>query len=196
VPTERLSTDLHVPPKVMYLQVTRSLLNPKFEGYKLKLSSQDEAITHHDLDYKPSPHIISANHTLSFQEMQSRVTHNHLAVARDAGRALYISSDYKVVLIDIGPVSSMIPSEAIFLSYRKFLTRISCSLLFMSSASCLDPCGQQKATLASIPNIVRLLFLPPQLCWLRMDMVFCISCTSLTRYRLKSLDRLSCRFRL
>ncbi|RDB18017.1 NudC domain-containing protein 1 [Hypsizygus marmoreus] len=80
---------------------SRSLLNPKFEGYKLDPISQADVVARFPLQYKPTQATISGKTSFSFQEIQSRVTHNHIAVCSDAGRALYVDSDSRVILIDI-----------------------------------------------------------------------------------------------
>jgi hypothetical protein len=84
----------------------RSLLNPKFEGYRLNPVSQEDAVTRHELDFKLTQATVSAGRSpLSMQEVQSRITHNHLAVATESGRALYIDSELRVIVVDIDSVS-------------------------------------------------------------------------------------------
>lgn len=73
----------------------RPLLNPHFEGYKLS--------------FTPAPHIVSVplehratqsrsgTHALGFQEVSSRVRHNHLAVSESD--AVYIAEDGSVVIV-------------------------------------------------------------------------------------------------
>lgn len=85
---------------------TRSLLNPKFEGYKLDPISQENIVTRYPLEYKPTQATVSGGSTFSFQEVQSRITHNHIAVCGEGHRALYADSDSRVVLIDVDAVSS------------------------------------------------------------------------------------------
>lgn len=87
---------------------TRTLLNPKFEGYKLDPVSQDEIVTRFPLHFKPTQATVSGNSPLSFQEVQSRITHNHLAVCTEASRAMYVDSAHRVILIDIDAVSSLL----------------------------------------------------------------------------------------
>ncbi|KAG6850746.1 hypothetical protein H0H93_009369 [Arthromyces matolae] len=88
---------------------TRTLLNPKFEGYKLDPVSQDEIVSRFSLDFKPSQATVSGRSPLSFQEVQSRITHNHLAVCPQGNRAMYIDAAHKVVVIDIDE-ASIVPS--------------------------------------------------------------------------------------
>ena len=77
-----------------------ALLNPKFEGYKLELIPQENAVLRFKLDYKPTQATASGKVPLSFQEMQSRITHNHLCVA-DSGLAIYVDENYNVCLVCI-----------------------------------------------------------------------------------------------
>lgn len=77
----------------------RALLNPKFEGYKLELIPQENAVFRFKLDHKPTQATTSGRVPLSFQEMQSRITHNHLCVAPESGLAIYVDRDYNVCLV-------------------------------------------------------------------------------------------------
>ena len=83
------------------LNVKRSLLNPKFEGYKLELLPQDEAVVRYDLPYKPTQATVSGKIPLTFQEVQSRITHNHLAVSNESDQAVYVDSANQVVLVGL-----------------------------------------------------------------------------------------------
>ncbi|EKM51516.1 uncharacterized protein PHACADRAFT_127148 [Phanerochaete carnosa HHB-10118-sp] len=85
-------------------ETERSLLNPKFEGYKLDAIDQDDVVARY-----PLPHILNQSSPagrspLSFQEVQSRIRHNHLVVGPD-GRSVYIDHDLRVIAVDvdIGP---------------------------------------------------------------------------------------------
>lgn len=57
------------------------------------------------LEYKPTQATVSGRSTFSLQEIQSRITHNHLAVWSKAGRAVYVDSDARVIAVDIDAVS-------------------------------------------------------------------------------------------
>lgn len=109
---------------------TRALLNPKFEGYKLDLVSQEDIIARYPLKYKPTQATVSGRSTFSFQEIQSRITHNHLAVWSEAGRAIYVDSDARVIAVDIDAASFrnfllfIILPDLCFQSRRQF-TRLS-----------------------------------------------------------------------
>lgn len=82
----------------------RSLLNPKFEGYKLDAINQEDVLTRFPLEYTVSQSTPASKSPLSFQEVHSRIRHNHLTVGPD-GRTVYIDSDLKVIAIDLTPVS-------------------------------------------------------------------------------------------
>jgi hypothetical protein len=92
----------------------RSLLNTKFEGYRLEPIAQEDVVTRHDLQFKISQATVStgrsARSPLSMQEVQSRITHNHLVVSSaltgQGGRALYVDAELRVVVMDVDLVSS------------------------------------------------------------------------------------------
>ncbi|RHZ78808.1 hypothetical protein Glove_156g46 [Diversispora epigaea] len=73
-----MSQNLEIPYTVP-LKPNRSLLNPKFEGYKLKLFDENSRLRRFPL---PSPGIslpkIPPNSKLSYKEIQSRIYFNHL----------------------------------------------------------------------------------------------------------------------
>lgn len=83
----------------------RSLLNPKFEGYKFSPLEYDEVSTHHPLQYKLSQTNVSGRAPLSFQEVQSRVLHNHLAICSQSRRAAYVDAELRVIGVDLDEVS-------------------------------------------------------------------------------------------
>ncbi|KAI0345806.1 hypothetical protein BDW22DRAFT_1324567 [Trametopsis cervina] len=76
----------------------KSLLNPKFEGYKLDAIDQDAVLTRFKLEHPLTQSSAAGKSPLSFQEVQSRIRHNHIAVGPD-GVAAYVDSDMKVVKI-------------------------------------------------------------------------------------------------
>lgn len=81
--------------------VQRSLINSKFEGYKLDLP-HGEVVARYDLPYRPTQATVSSNaRPLSFQEVQSRITHNHLTLSNETNHALYVDSANRVVLITL-----------------------------------------------------------------------------------------------
>ncbi|KAJ7109713.1 hypothetical protein C8R43DRAFT_1161200 [Mycena crocata] len=81
----------------------RALLNPKFEGYKLDLIAQDDSVARHQLQYTLTQATVSTNSLLSFHEVQSRITHNHLAVAPHGSGAVYVDAQYRVILKTLNP---------------------------------------------------------------------------------------------
>jgi hypothetical protein len=69
----------------MSFNVKRSLLNPKFDGYKLSSISDRDCVSTVSLPAQGlSQSTVSVKSHLYFQEVQSRVRHNHLAVAIDS----------------------------------------------------------------------------------------------------------------
>ncbi|EJC98110.1 uncharacterized protein FOMMEDRAFT_114955 [Fomitiporia mediterranea MF3/22] len=83
----------------------RSLLNPKFEGYKLSPLAQDEHITRFPLTAYPTQANVSGRSRtpLSFEEVQSRITHNHLTISRDSSESVYVDDDLNVIRIVLNP---------------------------------------------------------------------------------------------
>ncbi|TFY66725.1 hypothetical protein EVG20_g4372 [Dentipellis fragilis] len=79
----------------------RSLLNPKFDGYKLHAVSQEDVVAAYPLEYKPTQSTVSARAPVSFQEVQSRIRHNHLSVSPEGSMAVYVDSEFRVILIDL-----------------------------------------------------------------------------------------------
>ena len=74
----------------------RSLINSKFDGYKLDPVEHDNVMLNFPLPYQLSQIAPSAKSPLTFQEVHSRIRHNHLAVGED-GRAVYVDSELKVI---------------------------------------------------------------------------------------------------
>ena len=89
----------------------RSLLNPKFEGYKFNPLPQDDLTRRYGLEYKPSQTSTSASRStqpMSFQEVQSRITHNHLTVRPNSALGVYVNVEHRVIGVTIDPVSERI----------------------------------------------------------------------------------------
>ncbi|KAF8895378.1 hypothetical protein BD779DRAFT_1466807 [Infundibulicybe gibba] len=93
-----------------YFTPDRNLLNPKFEGYRLDLISQEDAVTRYPLEHQLSQATASGRTPLSFQEVQSRITHNHISIAPDSARAVYVDSEYRVILINLSDLDTAPPS--------------------------------------------------------------------------------------
>lgn len=79
----------------------RSLLNAKFEGYKLDAIDQDKSVARYNLQYTLSQATVSTHSPLSFHEVQSRITHNHISVAPNSSRAVYVDAQYRVILVEL-----------------------------------------------------------------------------------------------
>ncbi|KAJ3529844.1 hypothetical protein NM688_g7794 [Phlebia brevispora] len=74
----------------------RSLLNSKFDGYKLDAIDHDKVVSTYPLTHKLSQIAPSAKSPLTFQEVQSRIRHNHLCIGPD-GRVSYIDAELRVI---------------------------------------------------------------------------------------------------
>lgn len=93
-------------------KLDRSLLNPKFEGYKFNPSPQDNLTRRHGLQYKPSQVNTSPSFSaqpMSFQEVQSRITHNHLTTRPGSALGVYVDAEHRVVGVTVDPVSACYP---------------------------------------------------------------------------------------
>ncbi|PCH40088.1 hypothetical protein WOLCODRAFT_116605 [Wolfiporia cocos MD-104 SS10] len=80
-------------------QLNRALLNPRFDGYKLSPLEQDHVVFRYALPYKASQTNVSGRSHVSFQEVQSRISHNHLLVSAQGERAVFIDSELRVVSV-------------------------------------------------------------------------------------------------
>lgn len=85
----------------MIFNLNRALLNPKFEGYKLDTILQEDAVRRYKLLRRPTQATASTRSPLAFEEMRSRITHNHLAVESSSGLAVYVDDQHAVCLINI-----------------------------------------------------------------------------------------------
>ncbi|OCH91845.1 hypothetical protein OBBRIDRAFT_491288 [Obba rivulosa] len=90
-------------------QPNRALLNPKFEGYKLSPIEQDDAVSRYALEHKPSQTNVSGRSHVTFQEVASRIRHNHLTVASQGGRAVYVDGDLRVISVTLNE-NTLVPS--------------------------------------------------------------------------------------
>ncbi|KAH8104546.1 hypothetical protein BXZ70DRAFT_594202 [Cristinia sonorae] len=91
----------------------RALLNPKFEGYKLDALDQEQAISRFPLRYQSSQTTVSGRVPLSFQEVQSRIRHNHLVVG-PARKAVYVDAEFRVISITVDEASITPSFEVIY----------------------------------------------------------------------------------
>ncbi|PFH53984.1 hypothetical protein AMATHDRAFT_136525 [Amanita thiersii Skay4041] len=83
------------------LPVRRSLINSKFEGYKLQVLPQDDAVARCSLLYKPTQVATSGRVPLTFHEVQSRISHNHLTISNLSGQAVYLDDQHRVILVNL-----------------------------------------------------------------------------------------------
>lgn len=90
-----------------YFAPRRSLLNPKFEHYKLQPLEEDEILTRYPLVHHPSQVAVSGKSPLSFEEVSSRITHNHLTVLSEYGLATYVDKYMKIVLVNLNEASPL-----------------------------------------------------------------------------------------
>ncbi|KZT34363.1 CS-domain-containing protein [Sistotremastrum suecicum HHB10207 ss-3] len=82
---------------------SRALLNPKFEGYKLSPLPHQSHVFRYSLERHVTQATASSSlqtRSLSFEEVQSRIRHNHLALGQ-GNRGLYIDEDLGVNLITL-----------------------------------------------------------------------------------------------
>ena len=107
----------------MTFNVKRSLLNPKFDGYKLSSISDRDCVSTISLPAQGlSQSTVSAKSHLYFQEVQSRVRHNHLAVAIDSAASdpiatfAYIDKERVFTSVLIDQVRKMVSLYLITLS--------------------------------------------------------------------------------
>ncbi|KAJ1722207.1 hypothetical protein LPJ53_003340 [Coemansia erecta] len=91
---------------ILKFDTNSHLLNPKFEGYKLRLvdSSSDDgtssAVQRYSLESAPVElHKLNVNVHLSFDEMYSRIHYNHLFVGPTDRSFVYVDSTSKVNLV-------------------------------------------------------------------------------------------------
>ena len=97
-------------------QPNRQLLNPHFDGYKFQPLEDEAVATHYPLTHRISQTNVSGRAALSFQEVRSRVLHNHLALCAASGqsntarptRAAYVDEELRVIGIDVDEVSRCI----------------------------------------------------------------------------------------
>ena len=89
-------------------ELNRSLLNSKFEGYRFTALPQDNITRRYGLRHIPSQTNTSASGSLqpmSFQEVQSRITNNHLAIRPGSALGVYVDAEYRVIGVTVDPVS-------------------------------------------------------------------------------------------
>ncbi|KAJ2848056.1 hypothetical protein IWW36_003522 [Coemansia brasiliensis] len=94
--------------EVLELKPDSALINPQFDGYKLRLIDSDgknkqSAIRHYELSEQASvePYQLASNALLTYNEMYSRVHYNHLFIGPNEHSVIYIDSNRHVYLVDI-----------------------------------------------------------------------------------------------
>ncbi|KAK7469208.1 hypothetical protein VKT23_003697 [Stygiomarasmius scandens] len=94
--------------------VDRKLINSKFEGYKLDAVDQNQIISRFPLKLGASQATVPTRTLLSFQEVQSRISHNHLFVPPSDSEkyAIYVDEEYQVVQIDVA-LDTFVPSTRV-----------------------------------------------------------------------------------
>lgn len=79
-----------------------SLLNPKFDGYKLKILEQDTCVRSYAL---PAPgatqSTVSTRRVVPFTEVSARIKHNHLRASPDGTGAVYVDQNGGVIQIKL-----------------------------------------------------------------------------------------------
>ncbi|KAG8994059.1 hypothetical protein FRB93_001730 [Tulasnella sp. JGI-2019a] len=97
--------------------VNNALLNPKFDGYKLHALDVESSLTCHDL---PPPGATQstvsagASAPLTFEEVQSRIRHNHLSSGTSNGTFAYVDSAGSLVVARIDPNTRNVSFAPIF----------------------------------------------------------------------------------
>ena len=85
---------------------SKTLINAKFEGYKLHALSQADCVTSFPLPKGGASQVTTSNSIhrglqpqLSFKEVRDRITFNHLAVGLDGATLGYVDKDGMVTLV-------------------------------------------------------------------------------------------------
>ena len=113
--------------------VNRSLLNPKFKGYRLSPLLEDQHTARFPLPSHPTQANVSGRTKvpLSLEEVQSRITHNHLSVGSNGDEVAFVDEEMRVVRVRLSQVRSFLfhriqmskPNHTLLV----FGTRVHCS---------------------------------------------------------------------
>ncbi|GAA5928800.1 hypothetical protein JCM1841_003574 [Sporobolomyces salmonicolor] len=97
-----------VPPPADTLSFTpvRSLLNPKFESYKLASPSRPDAVVSHPLPTPFGTKPLSEHARLSFHEVQDRAKHNHLSTGRSA-ELVWVDAEGVVMAVQLDKTTAV-----------------------------------------------------------------------------------------
>ncbi|KAG7443088.1 uncharacterized protein BT62DRAFT_935414 [Guyanagaster necrorhizus] len=90
----------------------KALINPQFEGYKLHSISQNGSVTRYNLEHKATQVTSSNKSLLTFKEMQSRISHNHLATCEKY--AVYVDSQFNLIAIFLAPETNQPNFRVVF----------------------------------------------------------------------------------
>ncbi|KAJ2715575.1 hypothetical protein H4R19_001124 [Coemansia spiralis] len=85
------------------LQPDPARLNPRFDGYKLRLidSNDRTAVRTHPLQSAPAqPQLLASNELFTYDEVCSRIHYNHLFPGPQQGTFIYFSGGTRAVLVD------------------------------------------------------------------------------------------------
>ena len=125
----------------MSFQPIRQLLNPKFDGYKLSPVSEADAVASFQLPgLGISQSTVSPQSHLLFPEVQSRIRHNHLAVAQNEKSVCYIDKDGQVIVVTLDEVCSyqpVTPGRALTVHHSQRPPRLCSILYFVQTLTCL-----------------------------------------------------------
>lgn len=133
-------------------ETSHSLLNAKFEGYKLEPVAED-TVQRYPLEHKPTQIVLSNRSPLTFQEVQSRITHNHLCMSANGERALYIDAEYKVVLVQVDKVGDRQLHDAPHSQLISTSSRKPCVPHSESRTSCRDLSSPRMWRILATANI-------------------------------------------
>ncbi|KAJ2081116.1 hypothetical protein H4R24_002587 [Coemansia sp. RSA 988] len=92
--------------RVLDFRADPALLNPSFDGYKLRLpddkdSSAKSVIRTFQLPFAPvEPQRLPNNALLTYDEIHSRIYYNHLFAGPRQGTVIYIDQDRQVILVE------------------------------------------------------------------------------------------------
>lgn len=108
-----MTTRLAPPPAdVLSFTPNRTLLNPKFQSYKLDPPTRPDAVS---LVRLPLPgfrlRTFPDHARLSYAEVQARARHNHLAVGQ-AGELVYFDADLSLIAVDFSQVCTAMSRDA------------------------------------------------------------------------------------
>ncbi|GAA5960952.1 hypothetical protein JCM21900_000073 [Sporobolomyces salmonicolor] len=97
-----------VPPPADTLSFTpvRSLLNPKFESYKLASPSRPDAVVSHPLPTPFGTKPLPEHARLSFHEVQDRAKHNHLSTGR-SGELVWVDAEGVVMAVQLDKTTAI-----------------------------------------------------------------------------------------